>query len=105
MSPRRADRLTPSRPRNIIRSSMAKTDIALKKLAEVGASVRVLELEAELESLYKYFPGLRSGKSGVEKTARGKTKKRLTMSAAQKKAVSLRMKKYWAARKSAEAKK
>ena len=84
---------------------MAKTESALKKLAEVGASVRVAELKAELESLYKYFPGLRSGKSSTEKPVRGKTKKRSTMSAAQKKAVSARMKKYWAGRKAAEAKK
>ncbi len=83
---------------------MAKHPLALKKLAEVGASVRISELKAELDVLYKYFPGLRSGKGSAEKPALGKAKKRSTMSAAQKKAVSVRMKKYWAARKSGDVK-
>lgn len=84
---------------------MAKPSIALKKLAEVGASVRVAELKAELESLYKHFPNLRGAKNSAPTAVTRSKKKRSTMSAAQKKAVSVRMKKYWAGRKAAEAKK
>lgn len=106
MSLPNSDRLTVPEPTAIIRGDMAKPSIALKKLAEVGASVRVAELRAELESLYKHFPNLRGAKSGSVPPARGQVKKkRSTMSAAQKKAVSVRMKKYWAGRKAAEAKK
>lgn len=86
---------------------MAKSNIEMKKLAEVGATVRVAELKAELDSLYRHFPGLRADKkkSPASPTASAKTKRsRLTMTAAQKKAVSVRMKKYWAGRKAAEAK-
>lgn len=105
MSPTRSARLTVPEPTAIIRGDMAKPSIALKKLAEVGASVRVDELKAELESLYKHFPNLRSAKNNAPAAEKRSTKKRSTMSAAQKKAVSVRMKKYWAGRKAAEAKK
>lgn len=85
---------------------MATSNVDFKKLAEVGAAVRVSELRAELESLYKWFPGLRGGrKASVEQAPTKPLKPRLTMTAAQKKAVSIRMKKYWAGRRAAAGKK
>lgn len=83
---------------------MAKRSIDIKKLAEVGAASRISELKAELESLYRHFPELRSGRTAASRKASRQVKerrgkKRSTMSAAQKKAVSVRMKKYWAARR------
>jgi hypothetical protein len=85
---------------------MTKLNIKMKKFAEVGAAMRVTELKAELESLYRHFPGLRAGrKSSGASSSPSKERKRSTMSTSQKKAVSLRMKKYWAGRKAAETKK
>lgn len=89
---------------------MAKVD--LKEYARRGAAARVAELRAELAEIYKTFPGLRSaGAAGTDGTAGGGrrrtgrrkgARKRPEMSEAQKRAVSLRMKRYWANRKKAE---
>jgi hypothetical protein len=82
----------------------------LLRLARAGASARVKELEAELQSIYRAFPDLKSGgrtrtaANGATKTAGAPTTRKRTWSAADKKAVSERMKKYWAARKAAAAK-
>jgi hypothetical protein len=74
----------------------------LKEYARVGAEARVRELTAELAQIYRAFPDLRrSGRLGAGSspgtTPRGRRRK--PMSAAQKKAVGARMKKYWAARR------
>ncbi len=77
---------------------MAKFD--LKSYARAGAETRVQELKAELAAIFKVFPELRSGGTdpvGIKPPR--KTRKRKPMSAAQKKAVGLRMKKYWAERR------
>lgn len=79
---------------------MAKFD--LKAFARAGAQARVSELTAELESIFKVFPDLRTGRRkspGAAQSGAPAKRRRRRMTAAQKKAVSLRMKKYWASRR------
>lgn len=80
----------------------------LKDLARRGAIARLAELEAESAAILKEFPELKKvGSSGVAYTDDGTTilpgrrsrRGRRPMSAAQRKAVSVRMRKYWAARR------
>jgi hypothetical protein len=73
---------------------LAKFD--LKEYARRGAEARVTELTKELAEIYRTFPGLRRRAGAPSATA---ARRRKPMSAAQKKAVSVRMKKYWAARR------
>lgn len=73
---------------------MAKFD--LKAYARHGAAARVAELNAELAAIYRTFPDLRAGSKTP--TATRRQRKRRAMTAAQKAAVSKRMKAYWAAR-------
>ena len=84
----------------------------LRELALVGARARLLTLRTEMASLVHLFPELARGslaKSGG--VALGLTKRRKKpgrkhpMSAAERKAVSERMRKYWAERRAAKAKK
>lgn len=88
--------------------------IDMKALALRGARVRLTEIDAERKALLSAFPSLRpaagtqevplrrSGTPGQPELA--KTRRRPKMTAAQKKAVGVRMKKYWAERKAREAK-
>jgi hypothetical protein len=103
----------------------------MKDLARIGAQARLRELELEIESIVSMFPELRAGLAGSGKRrgrparksadagapqaaaavsdggASGARKRRIRrpkMSAANRKAQSLRMKKYWAARRKAEGK-
>ena len=74
----------------------------LKAYARRGAEARIAELTAELNEIYKAFPELRRGSArSAASTARagGRRRRRKPMSAAQKAAVSKRMKAYWAARR------
>ena len=83
----------------------------LHKLARVGAASRLAELEREIAALRKAFPGLKAEPaSGPAAPAAPATPTRLTshagrrgrrkpMSAAERKAVSERMKRYWADRR------
>jgi hypothetical protein len=77
----------------------------LKRLALIGAQGRIEALQAEIASIVALFPELKgSGRAG----ARGRGVKKAgrrnwNMSAAQRKAVSARMKKYWAARRKEKA--
>ena len=85
---------------------MAKFD--LKDYARRGAEARAAELTAELASIYRAFPDLRRarGRDAAPAGAVGATtrrRRRKPMSAAMKKAVSVRMKKYWAERRKAKA--
>lgn len=84
---------------------MAKFD--LKEYARLGAQARVQELQAELAEIYRTFPGLRTGRRGATAAAKQSPsgtarRKRRTMTAAQKREVSQRMKRYWAARRKAQ---
>ena len=78
---------------------MAKFD--LRQYARDGARVRAEELKAELAKIYRVFPDLRGGTGRGRKAAAParRTRRRKAMTAAQKKAVSVRMKKYWASRR------
>lgn len=80
-------------------------------MARKGAEHKYEELKAEIASLVKHFPHLSGRKGGlVSKAAAAEVpfpremrakRKRKPMSTAAKKAVSSRMKKYWAARRKA----
>jgi len=78
----------------------------LKGLARRGAIARLAELQAESAAILKAFPDLR--RAGVAYTDDGTTilpgakrQRRRKMSAAQRKAVGIRMKRYWAQRRKA----
>jgi hypothetical protein len=81
----------------------------IKYLARRGAIARLAELQAEQAALLKAFPDLRgAGRAGVAYTddgttvlpgRRGPRRRRGGMSAGQRKAVSVRMKAYWAQRR------
>ncbi|MCX6551205.1 MAG: hypothetical protein NTY02_09415 [Acidobacteria bacterium] len=82
----------------------------LNRLARLGAASRLAELEREIVALRRAFPGLRAaagevvpmsapqppGKLSARISRRGRRK---PMSGAERKAVSDRMKKYWADRR------
>ena len=85
----------------------------LKGLARRGAMARLAELQAESAAILKEFPELRrAGSKGIAYTDDATTilpsrssrrrRGRPPMSTAQRKAVSVRMKKYWAARRKAK---
>lgn len=82
---------------------MAKFDV--NKYALLGAEARVAELNAELAEIYRAFPALRArgGRTAAGAAAPAGRRRRKPMTAAQKKAVSIRMKKYWASRRKAQA--
>ena len=84
---------------------MAKFDV--NKYARLGAEARAAELSAELAAIYRAFPGLRgrggrAGTSDAVTAVVGTRRLRKPMTAAQKRAVSIRMKKYWAGRRKAK---
>ena len=73
------------------------------RLARLGAEARLRTLELERAQILRSFPGLtaQSGENGASAPVR----RRRQMSAAERKSVSARMKKYWAERRKANAKK
>lgn len=88
---------------------MAISREELLRLARGGAIARVQELQKELEAIYKTFPDLRNArgakvaKSAGRNSASAASRREPGMrnwSSADRKAVSDRMKKYWAARRS-----
>jgi hypothetical protein len=92
-----------------VEAHLAKLD--LKQFARRGAEARVAELNAELAQIYRAFPDMRrrrlqsAGAAADSQTGSlSRRRRRKGMSAAQKKAVSIRMKKYWAGRRKAQTK-
>ena len=92
---------------------MVKHSSHILEMASKGAKHRHEELKTEIAALIKTFPHLRERKASIRKTAAVKpgkelaadapsVQKRPKWSAAAKKAVSLRMKKYWAAKRAAK---
>ena len=77
--------------------------IDMKALARRGAEARIAELTEELQALRRYIGG-RQPRTVAADTPEPVQRRRKPMSAAQKKAVGLRMKKYWAERRKAEGK-
>jgi hypothetical protein len=81
----------------------------LRALARLGATSRLSEIEAERQSLYRAFPDLAPVKRRVRVSAPvvakmearppRQQKRRRRITAAQRRAVSQRMKRYWAARR------
>jgi len=87
---------------------MPRHSPAILALARRGAEHRYRELKAELAELVKVFPHLRYGSAVSpampDSVEEGKGRRgRRRMSASQRKAVSERMKKLWAARRKARA--
>jgi hypothetical protein len=76
----------------------------LKQYALRGAQARVQELQQELTAIYRAFPGLRRGGGAAAASSDRPVRRRKPMSAAMKREVSRRMKKYWAERRKANAK-
>jgi hypothetical protein len=80
----------------------------LKGLARRGAVARLAEMKTEEAAILRAFPELRQGVSYTDDgttilpAKRTQRRKRKPMSAAQKRAVSLRMKRYWAQRRKAQ---
>jgi len=79
----------------------------LRRLARLGAVARLEQLREEEAAIRSEFPELFGGRRGkAEKTPqeRSAPKRRSSMTAAQRREVSERMKKYWAERRKANAK-
>ena len=78
------------------------TDDQMKRLARLGAAARLEQLQEELTALRAAFPGLgatRGRKPAAPAAKATAPRKRRKMSAANRKAVSERMSKYWADRR------
>jgi len=74
----------------------------LVRLARLGAEARLVALERERAEILRTFPELRNG--SAMRAAAPRRRRAGQMSPAARKAVSIRMKKYWAARRKAQAK-
>ena len=91
---------------------MARHSSSFMQLARRGAEHRYAELKVEIAALVKHFPhlaGKPSGRTRIDVSAepaatidKPRKRRRRGMSAAQRRLVSERMKKYWAARRSAK---
>lgn len=81
----------------------------LRRLALIGAEGRIESLRAEIAAIVALFPELKgvaggaAGRGGRAAKAASSSKRNWNMSSAQRKAVSARMKKYWAARRKEKA--
>lgn len=90
---------------------MAKTDQLsterLRELARTGAQVTLERLRAEVTAIERAFPELAAiprSRQAVQRSVKTVTRRSQKMSAAARKAVSQRMKRYWAERRKAQAK-
>jgi Holliday junction resolvasome RuvABC endonuclease subunit len=78
----------------------------IRQLAMNGATALLKQLQAEIIAIERTFPELALPKSrrAVRRSLRDATTRTRRMSAAARKAVSQRMKRYWAERRKAQAK-
>jgi hypothetical protein len=78
----------------------------IRELAREGAKTLLNNLRAEIIAIERTFPelALPAKRRAVRQTVRSVGKRGRTMSAAARKVVSERMKKYWAERRKAKAK-
>jgi hypothetical protein len=78
----------------------------LVELARAGAEVTVKRLRAEIIAIERAFPELQlpAGRRALRRSFKQVRARTRTMSAAARKAVSARMKRYWAERRKAQAK-
>jgi hypothetical protein len=84
---------------------MAKRDTdQLRRFARLGAMARLEQLRIEEAAIRAQFPELfgRGSRAAAAAPAGGRRKGRRAMSPAERRAVSARMKKYWAARRKAK---
>ena len=82
------------------------TSAHLRELARTGAEVTLKRLRAEIIAIERAFPELqlRQRRRAVRRSLQEATTRTRTMSAAARKVVSARMKRYWAERRKAQAK-
>jgi len=73
--------------------------IDMKSLAREGAKARLWQLETEKNELLRAFPDLRDGDRTPAASQDGTGRGRRQMTAAERRSVSVRMKKYWAERR------
>jgi hypothetical protein len=87
------------------RKSLLTSD-RLRELARQGADLTLKRLRAEIIAIERTFPELRlpQRRRAIRKTVRQASGRTQMMSAEARKAVSARMKKYWAERRKAQAK-
>jgi hypothetical protein len=78
----------------------------LRELARAGAEQAVKQLRAEIIAIERAFPELKlpQARRAVRQSVSAATRRTRRMSAAARKAVSARMKRYWAERRKAHAK-
>jgi hypothetical protein len=78
----------------------------IRQLAVSGAERLLKELRAEIAAVEKTFPELATpaGRRSIERSLKAAETRTRQMSAAARKEVSARMKKYWAERRKAKAK-
>jgi hypothetical protein len=78
----------------------------LRKLARAGAEQAVKQLRAEIIAIERTFPELKlpQARRAMRESVTEATRRTRRMSAAARKAVSARMKRYWAERRKARAK-
>ena len=78
----------------------------LRELARTGAEVTLNLLRAEIIAIERTFPELRlrQGRHAARRSLQAAATRTRTMSAQARKAVSARMKRYWAERRKAQAK-
>jgi hypothetical protein len=76
----------------------------VRELARSGAEALLKNLRAEIIAIERTFPELAEGRAAVKRSLKTASKRGRKMSAAARKAVSARMKKYWAERRKAKAK-
>ena len=82
--------------------------LELRRLARLGAKARLEELRQEEAALRRAFPDLfgtrGAGRQASADSGTGGRRRRRGMSAAARKAVSIRMRKYWAERRKSKKK-
>ena len=76
----------------------------LRRLARLGAMARLQQLKEEEAAIRREFPELFGGRRAAAGEEGRATRRRRNMSTANRKAVSERMKKYWAERRKAKGK-
>jgi hypothetical protein len=86
---------------------MPKRGLSVEQLREMARSVAentLNELRAQIVAIERTFPELAQGRKRVQGAVKRGRKRTRKMSAAAKKAISRRMKKYWVERRRAKAK-
>ena len=74
----------------------------MRDLARAGAEAVLHQLRAEITAIERTFPELAQGRTAARRRVQTARKRARKMSAAARKAVSLRMKRYWAERRKAK---